>query len=496
MKTTLLELRGITKSFPGVRALSGVDFTVRAGEAHALLGENGAGKSTLMKILAGIVRKDSGEILFDGQEINPQTPAEAQSLGISIVHQELSLAPNLTVAENIFVRREPQRFGLINWREINRRAKTLLGEFELSIAPDTPVRNLSLAARQIVEIAKALSINARLLILDEPTSSLEAHETELLFRVIERLKTRNLGIVYISHKLDEIFRIADRVTVLRDGSYIGTRERAETDAAELVRLMVGRALDQLYPPKAAQTGKVIFELRNLSARGRCRNVNLSVRSGEILGLAGLIGSGRTETMQVAIGAAPLDAGEIRLDSEPVKIGSPREALERGVVYSPEDRKEQGLFLAHSVRANIVASSLSAVSRRGLISRAAEKQLSDSFIHSLAIKTPDIEQQVGALSGGNQQKVLLAKWLVRSPRVLIIDEPTRGVDVGSKAEIHHLLRRFADSGGAVIMISSELPEILGLSDRIAVFHEGTVAGELSADSATEVAIMHLATGAAE
>jgi ABC-type sugar transport system ATPase subunit len=496
MKTTLLELRGITKSFPGVRALSGVDFTVRAGEAHALLGENGAGKSTLMKILAGIVRKDSGEILFDGQEINPQTPAEAQSLGISIVHQELSLAPNLTVAENIFVRREPQSFGLINWRDINRRAKTLLGEFELSIAPDTPVRNLSLAARQIVEIAKALSINARLLILDEPTSSLEAHETELLFRVIDRLKARNLGIVYISHKLDEIFRIADRVTVLRDGSYIGTRERAETDAAELVRLMVGRALDQLYPPKAVKTGRVIFELRNLSARGRCRNVNLSVRSGEILGLAGLIGSGRTETMQVAIGAAPLDAGEIRLDGEPAPIGSPREALERGVVYSPEDRKEQGLFLAHSVRANIVASSLAAVSRRGLISRAAEKQLSDSFIHSLAIKTPDIEQQVGALSGGNQQKVLLAKWLARSPRVLIIDEPTRGVDVGSKAEIHHLLRRFADSGGAVIMISSELPEILGLSDRIAVFHEGTVAGELSADSATEEAIMHLATGAAE
>ena len=494
MTASLLELRGITKSFPGVRALAGVDFTVLPGEVHALLGENGAGKSTLMKILSGIVRRDEGAIIFGGREINPHTPAEAQDCGISIVHQELSLAPNLTVAENIFVRREPRRFGLINWRELNRQAQELLDEFELRIAPDTPVRKLSLASRQIVEIAKALSVRARLLILDEPTSSLETHETELLFRVIERLKSRGLGIVYISHKLDEIFRIADRVTVLRDGKFIGTRNRTETDAAELVRMMVGRELDHLYPPKATQPGKVILELRGLSARGKCREVNLQVRSGEILGLAGLIGSGRSEAMQAAIGYLTRDAGEILLDGESVRIDSPRDAIALGIVYSPEDRKDQGLFLQQSVCANIVASNLTSVSSNGLISRAAEKELSDSFVRDLAIKTPDLEKQVGTLSGGNQQKVLLAKWLATKPRVLIIDEPTRGVDVGSKSEIHHLLRRFADAGGAVVMISSELPEILGMSDRIAVFHEGRVAGELSGESATEEAVMRLATGA--
>src|SRR5581483_8771419 len=478
----LLELRGIVKSFPGVRALAGVDFAVRAGEVHALLGENGAGKSTLMKIIS------------DGREINPQSPAEAQALGISIVHQELSLAPNLTVAENIFVRREPRRFGLINWREINQRARQLLSEFELGISPDTPVRNLNLGSRQVVEIAKALSINAKLLILDEPTSSLEAHEVELLFRVIERLKSRGLAIVYISHKLDEIFRIADRVTVLRDGRFIGARERAETDAAELVRMMVGRELDHLYPPKASKVGNVMFELRGLTSRGKCRAVNLSVRGGEILGLAGLIGSGRTETMMAAVGYPPPDAGEVLLDGRLMRINSPRDAIARGIVYSPEDRKEQGLFLRQSVRANIVASSLTAVSRNGLMNHVAERELSDSFVRALSIRTPGGEKQVDTLSGGNQQKVLLAKWLATKPRVLVIDEPTRGVDVGSKSEIHHLLRRFAREGGAVIMISSELPEILGMSDRIVVFHEGRVAGELPGDGATEEAIMRLATGA--
>src|SRR5262245_28212224 len=309
----ILEMRGITKSFPGARALAGVDFAALRGEVHALVGENGAGKSTLMKILAGVVRKDGGEISFDGREINPQNAAEAQALGVSLVHQELSLAPNLTVAENIFVRREPRRFGplsLINWRELNARAKALLDQFELEIAPDTPVKDLSLAKRQIVEIAKALSVDAKLLILDEPTSSLETHEAELLFELLRRLAARGLGLVYITHRMDEIFRVADRVTVLRDGRLVGTRERDETDTGEIIGMMVGREIEKLYPPKADRAGEVIFELRGLTARGKFKDVNLTARRGEILGLAGLIGSGRTEAMMAAIGHSPLDGGGV------------------------------------------------------------------------------------------------------------------------------------------------------------------------------------------
>ncbi len=490
----ILEMRGIAKSFPGVQALAGVDFTVRRGEIHALVGENGAGKSTLMKILAGVIARDEGEISFDGREINPQSAAEAQRLGISLVHQELSLAPNLTVAENIFVRREPRRLIFINWRELNSRAKELLDEFELKIAPDTPVKSLSLGARQVVEIAKALSVDAKLLVLDEPTSSLETHEVELLFNLLERLTARGLGVVYITHKMDEIFRIADRITVLRDGRFAGTRERGETGADEIIRMMVGRELENLYPPKAGKIGEVAFELRGLTYSGKFRDVNLKVRRGEILGLAGLIGSGRTEAMMAAIGYSPLDAGEVLLDGKPARIGSPGDALRCGIVYSPEDRKEHGLFLSHSVQANIIAASLAECSSSGFMRRSVEQSLSSGFVRDLAIRTPDLERHAATLSGGNQQKVLLAKWLATKPRVLIVDEPTRGVDVGSKSEIHHLLRRFTEEGGAVIMISSELPEILGMSDRVVVFHEGCVAGELSGDEASEERIMRLATGA--
>ena len=496
-QSAILQMRGIAKSFPGAQALAGVDFAVRRGEIHALVGENGAGKSTLMKILAGVVAKDGGEMIFDDREINPQTAAEAQALGISLVHQELSLAPNLTVAENIFVRREPRRLGLlslINWRERNARAKELLDQFELEIAPDAPVKDLSLAKRQIVEMAKALSVDAKLLILDEPTSSLETHEVELLFKLLRRLAARGLGLVYITHRMDEIFRVADRVTVLRDGRLVGTRERSETDADEIIRMMVGRELEKLYPPKATRMGEAVFELRGLTARGKFDCVSLTVRRGEILGLAGLIGSGRTETMMVAIGHAPLDSGEVLIDGKTVRIDSPCDALRLGVVYSPEDRKYQGLFLSQSVRANIIAASLNECSGAGLMRRSVERNLSAGFTRDLAIKTPDLERSVGALSGGNQQKVLLAKWLATRPRVLIVDEPTRGVDVGSKSEIHHLLRRFTEAGGAVIMISSELPEILGMSDRIVVFHEGRVAGELNGDEADEEKVMRLATGA--
>ncbi len=499
-QSTVLQMRGITKSFPGAQALAGVDFAVRRGEIHALVGENGAGKSTLMKILAGIVAKDGGEIIFDGREINPQNAGEAQALGVSLVHQELSLAPNLTVAENIFVRREPRRpgplgpLGLISWRELNARAKELLDQFELEMEPDARVKGLSLAKRQVVEIAKALAVDAKLLILDEPTSSLETHEVDLLFKLLRRLAAGGLGLVYITHRMDEILRIADRVTVLRDGRLVGTRELAETGADEIIRMMVGRELENLYPPKSDRAGEVVFELRGMTMRGKFKDVNLAVRSGEVLGLAGLIGSGRTEVMMSAIGHEPRDGGEVLIDDKPARIDSARDALRLGVVYSPEDRKYQGLFLSQGVRANIIAASLSECSGAGLMRRSVEKNLSGGLARDLAIKTSSLERPVGELSGGNQQKVLLAKWLATRPRVLIVDEPTRGVDVGSKSEIHHLLRRFAEAGGAVIMISSELPEILGMSDRIVVFHEGRVAGELSGDEANEEQIMRLATGA--
>ncbi len=492
--SSILEMRGITKTYPGVQALERVDFSVQRGEIHALVGENGAGKSTLMKILAGVVGRDDGEIVFDGREINPKTPAEAQGLGISLVHQELSLAPNLTVAENIFVRREPSRLGMINWRELNAKTRALLDEFELSVAPDTPVNRLSLATRQVVEIGKALSVDAKLLALDEPTSSLETNEVEHLFALIRRLAARGLGIVYITHKMDEIFRLADRITVLRDGRFAGARERGETNPDEIIRMMVGRELEHLYPPKASRAGEVVFELRALTARGKFQDVNLHVRRGEILGLAGLIGSGRSEAMMAAVGHIAADAGEVWLDGARARIDSPRDALRHGIVYSPEDRKLQGLFLAQSVQANIIAANLTQCSASGLLRSSVARSLSEGFVRDLAIKTPDLEKPVGALSGGNQQKVLLAKWLATKPRVLVVDEPTRGVDVGSKSEIHHLLRQFTERGGAVMMISSELPEILGMSDRIVVFHEGRVAGELSGGEASEEKIMRLATGA--
>src|SRR5262245_19210194 len=492
----ILQMRGIAKSFPGVQALAGVDFYVRRGEIHALVGENGAGKSTLMKILAGAGTRDAGEIIFDGHPISPDNPAKAQSLGISLVHQELSLAPNFTVAENIFVRREPRRFGLINWKLLNSRARELLEEFELHIPTDTPVKNLSLGTRQVIEIAKAFQVEAKLLVLDEPTSSLETHEVALLFKLLRRLASRGIGIVYITHKMDEIFSLTNRITVLRDGRMAGTRTRTETSADEIIRLMVGRALDSLFPPKASIIGDAVFELRGVTTKGKFNDVSMRVNRGEILGLAGLIGSGRSEAMMASSGCVRLDAGEILVDGKSVRIDRPIDALRHRIVYSPEDRRNQGLFQAKGVRENIIAASLSCCSKGGLMQRSAERKLTTGYLHELAIKTPDMEKPVGSLSGGNQQKVLLAKWLATNPRVLIADEPTRGVDVGSKSEIHHLLRRFTEDGGAVIMISSELPEILGMSDRIAVFHEGSVVGELKSAEATEEKIMRLAMGAVE
>ena len=493
MGVAILSARRLVKQYPGARALDGVDFEVRSGEVHALIGENGAGKSTLLKIISGIVQPDEGEILLEGNVVRMKSPADAQRLGIGLVHQELSLAPNLTVAENIFVRREPQHCGMINWRQINRRTSDLLAEFDLSIPADSLVKHLRAGARQVVEIAKAVAIDARVLALDEPTSSLESNEAEVLFKLIRRLTMRGIAVVYISHKMDEVFSLTSRLTILRDGRLIGTHNRSEIDPREVIRLMVGRTLSDYYPPKASRVGETVLELCGLRLRGKQNDISLKVRRGEILGVSGLIGAGRTEAMLSAIGRLPCDRGEVRLNGQRVSFALPESARKAGVIYLPEDRKADGLFLEQGARGNITAASLSACCKYGIMKRRVENRLASSLVKQLAIRLVDLEQPVRTLSGGNQQKVLLAKCLAPNPRVLIVDEPTRGIDVGAKLEIHHLLRRYAEGGGAVILISSDLSEIIGMSDSVAVFRDGGVAGSLSSQEATEESIMRLATG---
>jgi ABC-type sugar transport system ATPase subunit len=492
-KIPILSARRLVKRYPGTVALDGVDFEVRSGEVHALIGENGAGKSTLLKIISGVVQPDEGEILVEGIVVRMECPADAQQFGIGLVHQELSLAPNLTVAENIFVRREPQHFGMINWREINRRTRDLLAEFDLSIPADSLVKHLRPGARQVVEIAKAVAIDARVLALDEPTSSLEPHEADLLFRLIRRLTKRGIGVVYISHKMDEVFSLASRLTILRDGKLVSTHDRREIEPREVIRLMVGRTLSDYYPPKASRVGETILELCGVRQRGKHNDISLRVRRGEILGVSGLIGAGRTEAMLSAIGRLPRDQGEVRLDGQSVSFESPESARKAGVIYLPEDRKADGLFVDQGARGNITAASLSACSKYGIMKRRVENRLTSSLVEQLAIRLVDLEQPVRTLSGGNQQKVLLAKCLASKPRVLMVDEPTRGIDVGAKLEIHHLLRRYAEGGGAVILISSDLSEIIGMSDSVAVFRDGGVVGLLTSAEANEESIMRLATG---
>lgn len=494
-QTPVLQMLGITKNYPGVRALDNVDFEVREGEVHALVGENGAGKSTLMKILAGATTCDSGRILLRGQPVNIDSPQKAMDLGISTIYQEFNLVPYLNAAENIFLGREPRARvpGFVDFGTMYREAQRVIDALGVPLNVRTPVNRLSVAQQQMVEIAKATSRKSSIIVMDEPSATLTEHELDSLFALIRQLKSSGVSIVYISHRLEEVFQIADRVTVLRDGKRIATKDVGELTRDEIIRLMVGRELTQMIPKVPAPIGDTVLELRNLSTRDRLRDISFSVRRGEVLGIAGLVGAGRTELARAIFGADPIEHGEILLEGRPVRIRSPRDAIRLGIGLVTEDRKAQGLVLGMVVRENITLANLGALTRLSFVMAGREREVARKMVSDLTIKTPTIEQTVQNLSGGNQQKVVLAKWLFTESRVLIFDEPTRGIDVGAKTEIYQLMNDLAARGAAIIMISSELPEIIGMSDRILVMHEGRIAGELSREQATQERIMHLATG---
>ena len=482
----VLQLSGISKSFPGVRALADISFDVRAGEVHALLGENGAGKSTLIKIMSGVHRADTGTMTLDGKVTNFASPQEAQAAGIATIYQELLLFPELTVAENIFMGHAPKgRFGGIDWAEMRRRAVKLLADLDIhDLDPNLLVGSLSVGNRQRVEIAKALSHNARILIMDEPTAALTEHDVERLFRIVRLLRERGVGVVYISHRLEEIFLLADRVTVLRDGEFVATKPVSETDHQDLVEMMVGRRIEALFPKLDVARGQVVLELENVVRQPMTKGVSLKLHAGEILGIAGLVGSGRSELAEIIFGMTPADSGTIRLDGKPVAISSPSDAKHLGIAYVPEDRGRQGLVRPMPITQNVSLANLGRLSRGGFLDRGAERDLAVESVKRFQIRASGIGQIVGKLSGGNQQKVGLSKWLATEPRILIMDEPTRGIDVGAKAEIHRLMSELAQKGLAIIMISSELPEVMGMSDRILVMRAGRLVAEVERADATQ------------
>ncbi len=491
----VLEMQSISKTYPGVTALSAVDFSVMPGEVHALVGENGAGKSTLMKILAGADAKDAGRIVIDGAEVHIDSPQEAMRLGVSIIYQEFNLVPYMNAAENIFLGREPASAvpGVIDFGKMYADAEAIIAELGVALDVRASINTLSVAQQQMVEIAKATSRKSRIIAMDEPSATLTEHELENLFALIRRLKAEGVSIIYISHRLEEIFEIADRVTVLRDGELVATKNVADTDRDGIIKMMVGRELKEIIPKAETEQGDIALEVKGLNRAGALRDISFEVRRGEILGLAGLVGAGRTEVARAIFGADPIDSGEIRVNGKAVKIRSPRHAISLGIGLVTEDRKALGLVLGMAVRENISLANLGILSRLGFVSRRREREVARKYVEDMMIKTPSVEQAVQNLSGGNQQKVVLAKWLFTESKVLIFDEPTRGIDVGAKTEIYQLMNRLAASGVAIIMISSELPEILGMSDRILVMHEGEIAGELSRDEATQERIMQLATG---
>jgi ribose transport system ATP-binding protein len=482
----------ITKSFGGVHALKDVSFKVRPGQIHAMVGENGAGKSTLMKILSGAYQKDSGNITIEGEEVSIANPHAGRKSGIAIIYQEFALAPDLTVAENIYLDHLGSRKGFINWSKLYHQADELIKSVGFDINPRSKVGDLTVAYRQVVEITKALSEKAKILILDEPTAVLAPRETEQLFEVLKKLKQQGVSIIYISHRLDEIFRIADIVTVIKDGVVTGTVNPADVNTDDIISMMIGRKLTAMFPKRDCAIGQEIFGVENLTRGKEVRNVSFSVRAGEVLGVAGLVGAGRTETMRAIFGADPKDAGRITLDGRRLRIKSPTDAVRAGIGLLPEDRKEQGTILAMSVRKNVTMPSLwSRFERFGFIKQAEEKKATRDLIDKLAIKTNSTETDVGDLSGGNQQKVVLAKWLGTDCSVIILDEPTRGVDVGAKVEIYNLINELAAAGLAIIVISSEMMEVIGICDRALVMREGRIQGVLEKDELTEENIMTLA-----
>ena len=494
----LLNLSDVTKSFAGVHALRGVSFELLAGEVHALIGENGAGKSTLIKVITGAHRPDSGSVVIRGQAIGRNTPSLAKSLGVAAIYQQPALFPDLTVAENIALRLErPSPWRLIRWSDRRARARELLDRVGAAISPEAFVRDLTMPQQQLVEIAAALGADAKILILDEPTASLSDREVDNLFRVIRELRSQGVGMIYISHRLEELPRVADRVTVLRDGTVVATKSVVQVDRGELIRVMVGRPLDAVFPKQDVPIGQVVLETVNLSsAEAAVHDITLTVRAGEIVALAGLVGAGRPVLARVLFGLEPADAGEIRLGGRRVVIDSPRRAVALGVAYVPEDRRRHGVILDMPVAANTTLAILRRISTAGLLRFREERRVAGEFVNRFAIRTPSLDTPVINLSGGNQQKVALARWLAAEPKVIILDEPTQGVDVGAKAEIHRLMGELAARGLAIVMISSELPEVLGMADRIIVMRRGRIVGELSRVQATQERILGLAVGHVE
>ncbi len=490
----IVELSGIAKHFGGVQALRGVDFRLFPGEVHALVGENGAGKSTLVKILAGIHRPDAGGVKVGGEVVELRSPIQAQALGIAVVQQEPMLFPDLDVAENVFMGRHPRdRFGRVDWKRMHREVNQLLASLDVSLSSHTPLQGLSVAEQQLVEIAKALSMQARVLVLDEPTAALSAHEVEELFAIVKQLRERGVAILFVSHRLEEVFKIADRLTVFRDGAHIITAPVSEMNTEEIIKHMVGRELSNLFPKSEAEIGEVVLEVRHLTRAGVFADVSFQLRRGEILGLAGLVGAGRTEVARVLFGIDRAESGEIWLKGKKVRIRSPQHAMDNGIAYVPEDRHQQGLVMNFSIAANVTLPILQQVSRLGLIYPRREQKIAAEYSRQLRVRSTGVEQLVNTLSGGNQQKVVLSKWLATNPSVLILDEPTRGIDVGAKAEVHRIISDLAGSGLAIILISSELPEVLAMADQVIVLHEGRVTGAFARSEATQERVMFAATG---
>lgn len=486
-----VEVRSISKRFGATQALDDVSLAVEPGALHALVGENGAGKSTLVKILAGVHHPDAGAILLDGSRVEVRSPSHARQLGIGVVHQEPRLFPDLTVAENVFIANPPRTRLGIDWSAMGTGARQIFGELDVELDPGALVRGQSMADQQLIEIAKALSTDARLLILDEPTASLSLHETDRLFEIVRRLAERGTAVLFVSHRLEEVFTLCERATILRDGRHVATVDTAGLDPGELIRYMVGREV-VLFPKEATNAGEVLLEVEHLSRRGEFADVSFGIRTGEVLGFAGLVGAGRTEVARVLFGVDRADSGTVRLSGRSVSFGNPGEALHAGIAYLPEDRHQNGLVLDFPIDANVSLPILARLFPRFVIHRSAERKLAKVQADELKIRMSSVDQLVEALSGGNQQKVVLAKWLASQPRVLILDEPTRGIDIGAKAEVHRIISELAASGLAIMLISSDLPEVLAMSDRIVVMHEGRLVAELPRGSSEED-VMFAATG---
>lgn len=494
MGPNVLEMKNIDKSFSGTHALKGINFDLRLGEVHALLGENGAGKSTLIKILGGIHQPDSGIILINGEQIEMDTVQAAQKQGIGIIHQEIVLVPYLSVAENIFLGREPTtKIGLKDLKTINRRAFEMMKALDLKFDVCQLVKDLTIAQQQMVEIVKAISFNARILVMDEPTSSLSDDEVDKLFATIEKLKKRNVSIIYISHRMEEIFKISDRVTVIRDGTYVGTKNTPETNADELVSMMVGRSLENFYTRTYCMQDEVVLSVEGLTKKGAFNDISFSIKKGEVLGFSGLIGAGRSEIMTAIFGGDSFDSGTIRLNGQKVRFANTKQATDLGIAMVPEDRKKQGLMLTNTVAFNLTLAGLSFLMQRGLINSKRKNQMVNKYIEDLNIKTSSGEMTVAQLSGGNQQKVVLGRWLATSPKLLILDEPTRGIDIGAKQEIYSIINKLASKGLAIILVSSELPEIINMCDEVCVVRNGRIVKHLAKEELTQEKIMRYATG---